>query len=154
MTLLRKHGHNTRAKGRSPTYHSWINLRQRCLNPENARYADYGGRGITVDPRWNKFENFLEDMGERPTGTSIERRDNDLGYTKDNCFWGDVYHQAHNRRDRIDNSSGYTGVYYVPRMDRYWAYVNRFNKRVSLGYHKTPEEAAKRRQEWLASNSL
>lgn len=61
---------------------------QRCTNPNATGYANYGGRGIKVCKRWRTFDNFLADMGERPSGDhSINRRDNDRGYTPANCEW-------------------------------------------------------------------
>ncbi len=82
-----------------PEYEPWIGLRQRCNNPNHSRYADYGGRGITVTARWSRFKNFLADMGERPGPEySIERLDNNKGYYKENCAWVTLDRQANNRR--------------------------------------------------------
>lgn len=91
------HGHS---KGRtmSPTYRSWITMRDRCRNPNCPKYADYGGRGITIDPRWESFERFLADMGERPAGRTLDRRNNDQGYSPDNCRWATRGEQARNQR--------------------------------------------------------
>lgn len=82
----------------TPEYRTWSNMLTRCRNPENKGYKDYGGRGITVDPTWLKFENFYRDMGERPEGTSLDRRDNNEGYSKENCKWSTKKEQARNRR--------------------------------------------------------
>lgn len=82
----------------SPTYQSWVGMRQRCWNPANAGFLDYGGRGIEVDPRWWYFEEFLYDMGDRPAGLSLERKDNSLGYSKSNCVWAGRVEQANNKR--------------------------------------------------------
>jgi len=93
----RVHGH-TQGKVASPTYTSWMSMLARCRNPRNAAYADYGGRGIQVCIRWHDFELFLADMGERPDGMTLDRRDNDLGYYKSNCRWATVKVQQNNRR--------------------------------------------------------
>jgi len=75
-------------------------MRQRCENPGNKSYPDYGGRGITVCEAWRaSFEAFLADMGERPSRQhSIERNDNDRGYEPGNCRWALPTEQARNRR--------------------------------------------------------
>jgi hypothetical protein len=73
-------------------------MRQRCINPNNAEYDNWGGRGITVCVRWEKFENFLADMGEAPPGLMLDRIDNEGNYEPGNCRWTDKWTQARNRR--------------------------------------------------------
>lgn len=94
VTARRSHGMSG-----SPTYIVWSGMKARCLNPNNLAYPSYGGRGIRICDRWlESFENFLEDMGPRPPKATLERMDNDKGYSLDNCQWKSKKHQANNRR--------------------------------------------------------
>lgn len=80
-------------------HNTWTNIRQRCHNPKVPHYPRYGGRGITVCDRWRQsFELFFEDMGIPPEGTEIERKDNLVGYTPDNCIWATRSVNCRNRR--------------------------------------------------------
>lgn len=86
---------------KTPEYYVWQAMKDRCNNPNNPRYADYGGRGITVDSSWEfDFSAFVRDMGLRPTPQhQIERKDNDLGYNFDNCKWALPHENMTNRRN-------------------------------------------------------
>jgi hypothetical protein len=93
----RTHGHTTNF-GMSPTYGSWRAMVQRCTNQNNNRYPMYGGRGIAVCERWRTFANFLEDMGERPAGHTVDRINNDGDYSPENCKWATASEQMKNRK--------------------------------------------------------
>ena len=83
------------------TYTSWRDMIQRCTNPKHEQYADYGGRGILVCAPWRKsFAAFLEDLGTRPEGKTLDRINNDSGYSKENCRWATAAEQAASRRTR------------------------------------------------------
>lgn len=94
------HGHTLRKK-MSPEYYSWASMRTRCTNKTHKAYSYYGGRGIFICERWKLFSSFLEDMGARPNGTSLDRINNDDGYYKENCRWADKSAQSNNRRSNI-----------------------------------------------------
>lgn len=94
------HGHT---RGRKPTraYTTWQSMWSRCTDPNNKRYADWGGRGITVHPKWRSFEAFLADMGEPAEDKQLDRKDNDAGYSPDNCVWATRKEQGRNKRNNI-----------------------------------------------------
>lgn len=91
------------ADGRSltPEWTVWCNMRQRCTNPTAQAYNNYGARGIKVCKRWKQFDKFLLDMGPRPEGYTLERKNNNKGYTPKNCEW--VPSARQNRNTRTNN---------------------------------------------------
>ena len=79
-------------------YYTWSGMKARCLNPKHKNYPKYGGAGITVCEKWLTWAGFLEDMGERPVGKTLDRIDGKLGYNKSNCRWATKEEQIKNRK--------------------------------------------------------
>jgi len=150
--MRRKESNTKHGMVGTPTYNTWDSMIQRCTNPNNKRYVDYGGRGITVCAEWFDFSNFLKDMGIKPSGTSIDRIDNNGGYCKENCKWSDVYEQAKNKRVPVVNTSGCVGVSYNKLKKKWMSYITRFGKTKFLGYYSDIDDAIKARK--LAESTL
>lgn len=99
--INKRHGHNSRkGTGRSRTYVSWEQMWQRCTNPKNTSWKNYGGRDISICWQWRDFAAFLDDMGERPEGKTLDRINRDGNYEPGNCRWATPSEQARNRRPR------------------------------------------------------
>jgi hypothetical protein len=82
-------------------YQVWKAMKRRCFYKKDKHYQDYAGRGITICDRWLKFENFIEDMGPRPKGTSIDRINNCGNYEPSNCRWATKSQQQSNKRNAV-----------------------------------------------------
>ena len=123
-------------------YIVWINMLQRCENPNIPQWKDYGGRGIKVCDRWHDFLLFLEDVGKKPSPKySIDRIDNDGNYEPGNVRWATREEQARNRREIIStNTSGVSGV--SKNGKNYMARVLTDNGRKYLGTYPTILEAS------------
>jgi len=95
-----RHGESRRrGHAGSPEWDAWQAMHQRCRPSPVAWHKNYSGRGITVDPRWNRYENFLEDMGRKPGPEfTLERKKNESGYSKENCRWATSQEQNSNKR--------------------------------------------------------
>lgn len=101
------HGHS-RVNQRTTTYRAWDSMIQRCYNPNDKSYSNYGAKGITVDSSWLSFSNFLLDMGSSPPNRSLDRIDGSKNYVVSNCRWATIFVQNNNtaRNIRFD----YLGV--------------------------------------------
>jgi len=88
--------HKRHGMSNTPTWISWSGMHKRCNGVHTTARNRYYSRGIKVCKRWGKFENFLNDMGERPIGKTLDRKDNDKGYSPDNCKWSTVLEQNRN----------------------------------------------------------
>lgn len=133
-------GHGrTHGRWGEPVYFVWAGMIQRCENPDHWYYKRWGGRGIKVCEQWHDFAVFIRDMGERPEGCSIERRNNNGDYTPENCYWGTQFDQDRNKRsNRWVTAQGVTQI----RQD--WATqtgirTNTIKYRIAHGW--TPEQA-------------
>lgn len=130
----------------TPTYRTWRGMLMRCNNPKATSYNDYGGDGVHVCDRWDtgkggSFENFLEDMGERPEGMTLNRIRNSKVYSKDTCEWTTLSLQCYHRKVMKNNTSGVSGVYLDKRLDKWRARIGVMGNSVILGTFKTFEEA-------------
>lgn len=143
---LLKHGHD-RVGNRTREYEIWLHIISRCENINDKSFADYGERGIKVCDSWrNSFENFLVDMGERPSPKhSIDRIDVNGNYEPSNCRWVTKEVQSRNTRVYKTNKTGVSGVYFNKKLNKYQARIAVNGKHIHLGCFSTLEEATEAR---------
>ena len=136
---------NRKIHGMSKTkeYRTWIHMKERCGQVKDKSYANYGGRGIKVCERWQEFGNFYADLGLRPEGRSIDRRDGNGNYEPGNCRWATRLQQALNQRKRQNCSSRFRGVYSDKRSGGWQAAVQSNRRKIYLGRFKSEVEAAR-----------
>lgn len=124
----------------SPTYYSWKSMKARCLNPKGTSYSHYGALGIKIYEPWLDFMSFLNDMGIRPKGKTLDRINPDGDYEPNNCKWSTPVEQQRNRRTIKPTRSGIQGVY--PTSEGRWRVMIAFSgKNYCLGSFKDKEDA-------------
>ena len=142
---------------RHKLYGTWRQMVQRCTNPKHKNYGDYAERGITVCEEWLDIKNFIawaESTHPNEGGYTLDRIDNDKGYSPENCRWADKTAQVLNRRTMKNNKSGYVGVIWHIR-DKRWVVNIRISKKlINLGSFKTKEEAVLARDNYIIENKL
>lgn len=138
-------------------YSTWVKMVHRCSNSNYTRYKDYGGRGITVCEEWLDVRNFVvwaEATHPNIEGLSLDRIDNDKGYSPENCRWADASTQNINQRIKKSNTSGFVGVDFRPNENKYVARITVLGVRVYIGYYETIEEAVLARDNYITQNNL
>lgn len=119
-----------------PLRTAWRRMWNRCRNKKHHKFYLYGARGISVCEKWRSFDQFVEDMGPRPIGFTLDRIDNNSGYSKSNCRWATATQQVINRRKFKKNKSGYIGVSLDNRDNRWHACISHNNNSIHLGRFK------------------
>ena len=140
--MEKKHHNTTHGMEGSPEYRTWVDMRRRCNLPHRPDYHRYGGRGISVCERWDVFENFFEDMGPRPSPKhTIDRKENDGPYSKENCRWATKKEQGGNTRtNRIIEVDGIS-MTVTAASEKYGISWNVVFQRLNRGWD--PERALK-----------
>ena len=136
-------------------YNTWVGMVNRCTKKEYCSYKNYGAKGITVCDEWLKVEAFINDMESTyQEGLSLDRIDNNKGYSKDNCRWATREVQARNKGARSNNKSGFTGVHWCNKRKRWIAQIGVNSRRVYLGKFKTALESAMAYDKYIIDNNL
>ena len=111
----------------------WYDMRKRCSNKDHHAYKDYGGRGITLCGEWDNYNQFALDMGMPLDGYTLDRIDNDKGYSKDNCRWSTMKEQSNNRREPKNNRRWPGVTFTTANRKPFVAKIKRKGKSINLG---------------------
>lgn len=152
----------THNKSKDKIYYIWSGQKQRCFNKKREEYKNYGARGITMSSEFkNSFETWLEYISSldgfaelHKNNLEIDRIDNNKGYERGNLRIVDRATNSNNTRKRLDNKSGYTGVYFDKRTGKWYGEIVSNSKKVYLGSYNTPMECAKARDTYIVDNNL
>ncbi|WWT40487.1 deoxyuridine 5'-triphosphate nucleotidohydrolase [Staphylococcus phage PT94] len=144
---MMKHGGR---KNHTSEYSSWCAMKTRCYNKNYHSYHRYGGRGIIVCDKWrDSFDNFLEDMGEKPfKNYQLDRIDNNGNYEPSNCRWVSPKENSNNRK-KPENKTGYTGIYFREKTSRFLVSMSHNRKNIYIGSYKSIEQALEARKNYI-----
>ena len=136
-------------------YDTWSNMTQRCNTSSHPQYLNYGARGIFVCEEWLNPKNFLDwcDI-TYIEGMSLDRIDNNRGYSPENCRWVDKTTQANNRRMQTNNKSGFVGVGWAKHINKWVAKIKSGDFYIQIGSFPTKEEAVLARDNYIIENKL
>ena len=167
MTKAIKSGHTkscgcqkggiTHGRSNSRFYKTWTDMIRRCTNHKATGYKNYGARGITVCDEWLDVTNFVawcEETYPNIKGYSLDRIDNDKGYSPDNCTWSSRTMQNINQRMKVTNTSGYNGIIWNKKNSNWKAVIGINTKKVYLGYFNSVQEAVQARNIYIIENNL
>ena len=138
-------------------YSIWNHMLYRCYNKNFKQFSDYGGRGITVCEEWLDVKNFIdwvENKSNWEEGLTLDRINNNKGYSPDNCTFSIRTIQAINQRQQINNTSGYVGVTWAEARGKWHARVQIFKRGKHIGYYLSKEEAVQARDNYIIENNL
>ena len=150
-------GGNTHGLSQNKFYQTWHSMLERCNNSNHKTYKDYGARGITVCEEWLDVANFVawaEKTHPNVKGVTLDRIDNDKGYSPDNCRWTDATTQCVNQRMKSSNTSGFVGIYWHKNVKKWISVIEYQKSHINIGSFRTKEEAVQARDNYIIENKL